>query len=110
MQSGRPMAGTRYCASSYHPVMGIPSSCDAEALKVGEDVNVLWSATVASVIPMVLRRFRIDPAVVSAPFIATLVDGAGLIIYFQEDSQADLPDLQVGKHKETKGSHRLPFA
>ena len=28
---------------------------------------VLWSATVASVIPMVLRRFRIDPAVVSAP-------------------------------------------
>ena len=51
--------------------------------KVGEDVNVLWSATVASVIPMVLRRFRIDPAVVSAPFIATLIDGTGLIIYFK---------------------------
>ncbi|WP_235212218.1 magnesium transporter, partial [Aeromonas media] len=61
--------------------------------KVGEDVNVLWSATVASVIPMVLRRFRIDPAVVSAPFIATLVDGTGLIIYF-EIAKLILPDLQ----------------
>ncbi|AHX61620.1 hypothetical protein KAM347_22540 [Aeromonas caviae] len=54
---------------------------------------MLWSATVASVIPMVLRRFRIDPAVVSAPFIATLVDGAGLIIYF-EIAKLILPDLQ----------------
>ncbi|WP_421173434.1 magnesium transporter [Aeromonas dhakensis] len=54
---------------------------------------VLWSATVASVIPMVLRRFRIDPAVVSAPFIATLVDGTGLIIYF-EIAKLILPDLQ----------------
>lgn len=54
---------------------------------------VLWSATVASVIPMVLRRFRIDPAVVSAPFIATLVDGTGLIIYFEIAKQI-LPDLQ----------------
>ncbi|MFQ2377199.1 magnesium transporter, partial [Aeromonas caviae] len=61
--------------------------------KVGEDVNVLWSATVASVIPIVLRRFRIDPAVVSAPFIATLVDGTGLIIYF-EIAKLILPDLQ----------------
>ncbi|MCP1265139.1 magnesium transporter [Aeromonas hydrophila] len=54
---------------------------------------VLWSATVASVIPMVLRRFRIDPAVVSAPFIATLVDGTGLIIYF-EIAKLLLPELQ----------------
>jgi len=54
---------------------------------------VLWSATVASIIPMVLRRFRIDPAVVSAPFIATLVDGTGLIIYF-EMAKLLLPELQ----------------
>ncbi|WP_323962751.1 magnesium transporter [Aeromonas hydrophila] len=54
---------------------------------------VLWSATVASVIPMILRRFRIDPAVVSAPFIATLVDGTGLIIYF-EIAKLLLPELQ----------------
>ncbi|MBX6341991.1 MAG: magnesium transporter, partial [Thermomicrobiaceae bacterium] len=29
-----------------------------------------------------LRQLRIDPAVVSAPFISTLVDGTGLVIYF----------------------------
>ena len=54
---------------------------------------VLWSATVASIIPMVLRRLRIDPAVVSAPFISTLVDGTGLIIYF-EIAKWLLPELQ----------------
>jgi magnesium transporter len=43
---------------------------------------VLWSAAVAAVLPLVLRRFGIDPAVVSAPLITTVVDGTGLIIYF----------------------------
>jgi magnesium transporter len=43
----------------------------------------LWSATVAAVLPLVLRRLRVDPAVVSAPLITTLVDGTGLIIYFE---------------------------
>jgi magnesium transporter len=43
----------------------------------------LWSATVAAALPLVLRWLRIDPAVVSAPLITTLVDGTGLIIYFE---------------------------
>lgn len=43
----------------------------------------VWSAIVSSITPMLLRRMNIDPAVVSAPFIATLIDGTGLIIYFQ---------------------------
>jgi magnesium transporter len=43
---------------------------------------VVWSAAVAAVLPLVLRRFGIDPAVVSAPLITTVVDGTGLIIYF----------------------------
>jgi len=43
---------------------------------------VVWSAAVASMLPLVLRRIRVDPAVVSAPLITTLVDGTGLIIYF----------------------------
>ncbi len=43
---------------------------------------VLWSAVVAAVLPLALRRLGIDPAIVSAPFITTLVDGTGLIIYF----------------------------
>lgn len=33
--------------------------------------------------PLTLKRLGIDPAVVSAPFIATLIDGTGLIIYFK---------------------------
>ena len=37
----------------------------------------------AAILPLTLRRLRIDPAVVSAPLITTLVDGTGLIIYFE---------------------------
>lgn len=43
---------------------------------------VLWTSVLASVLPMLLARLRIDPAVVSGPAICTLVDGTGLIIYF----------------------------
>jgi magnesium transporter len=42
---------------------------------------VVWSATVASVLPLMLSKLKIDPAVVSAPLITSLVDGTGLIIY-----------------------------
>jgi magnesium transporter len=42
----------------------------------------LWAATVGSILPIVLNRFRVDPAVVSAPFISCLVDTTGLVIYF----------------------------
>jgi magnesium transporter len=43
---------------------------------------VIWASFVAAILPLVLHRLRIDPAVVSGPFISTLVDGTGLIIYF----------------------------
>lgn len=43
---------------------------------------VLWASLVASVLPLVLKKLRVDPAVVSAPMISTIVDGTGLIIYF----------------------------
>jgi magnesium transporter len=35
-----------------------------------------------SILPFVLRRFGFDPASASAPFVATLVDVTGLVIYF----------------------------
>ncbi|HEV8309032.1 MAG TPA: magnesium transporter [Methylomirabilota bacterium] len=41
-----------------------------------------WSTTVGSLIPLAAQRLRIDPAVLSAPLITTLVDATGLIIYF----------------------------
>lgn len=43
---------------------------------------VVWAAFCAAILPLALRKLRVDPAVVSAPFITTLVDGTGLIIYF----------------------------
>jgi len=43
---------------------------------------VLWSVTVATIIPIVATRMRIDPAVISGPMIATIVDATGLLIYF----------------------------
>jgi magnesium transporter len=43
---------------------------------------VLWGTLSGSMLPLILRRFRIDPATSSAPFVATLVDVTGLIIYF----------------------------
>jgi magnesium transporter len=40
-----------------------------------------WANTIGSLIPLVATRFKIDPAVVSAPLITTLVDATGLAIY-----------------------------
>ena len=43
---------------------------------------VLWGSLMGSMLPLVLKRFGFDPATSSAPFVATLVDVTGLIIYF----------------------------
>jgi magnesium transporter len=43
---------------------------------------VVWGTLSGSMIPLVLKRFKLDPAIASAPFVATLVDVTGLIIYF----------------------------
>jgi len=43
---------------------------------------VLWGTLVGSMLPFILRRLGFDPATSSAPFVATLVDVTGLVIYF----------------------------
>jgi magnesium transporter len=43
---------------------------------------VLWGTLVGSILPFLLRRLGFDPATSSAPFVATLVDVTGLVIYF----------------------------
>jgi len=73
-------------------VMAVIAFGRAEILHVGSDVALVvsltifiicvWAATVAAVLPLVLKKLRVDPAVVSAPMITTLVDGTGLVIYF----------------------------
>jgi magnesium transporter len=53
-------------------------------LTVGGTVMVLavWAATVATILPIVLGKLRVDPAVVSAPFITSIIDATGVLIYF----------------------------
>ncbi len=53
------------------------------SLVVGLSVLVIcaWANTIGSLIPLVAHRLRIDPAIVSAPLITTLVDATGLFIY-----------------------------
>ena len=43
---------------------------------------VLWGSLSGSMLPFLLRRIGADPAASSAPFVATLVDVTGVIIYF----------------------------
>ncbi len=43
---------------------------------------VLWGTISGAMLPFLLRRCRLDPATSSAPFVATLVDVTGLVIYF----------------------------
>lgn len=73
-------------------VMALASYVRAWLLGVGWEVGpvvaasalciVIWAAFVGAILPLVLRRLKVDPAVISAPFISTLVDGTGLFIYF----------------------------
>jgi magnesium transporter len=43
---------------------------------------VMWGTLVGALMPLILRRLGFDPATSSAPFVATMVDVTGLIIYF----------------------------
>lgn len=72
--------------------MAVAAMIRAWTLGVGPEVTltvcltvaaiVMWASLVSSVLPLVLKKLRVDPAVVSAPMIATVVDGTGLMIYF----------------------------
>jgi magnesium transporter len=54
------------------------------ALTVGVSLIgiVMWGTLAGSMLPFILRRLGLDPATSSAPFVATLVDVTGLVIYF----------------------------
>jgi magnesium transporter len=43
---------------------------------------VLWGSLMGSMLPIALKRLKLDPATSSAPFVATLVDVTGIVIYF----------------------------
>ncbi|WP_036527409.1 magnesium transporter [Nocardia sp. CNY236] len=54
------------------------------AVVVGSTLVLIcgWAATIGGTMPLLAKKLRIDPAVVSAPMVTTLVDATGLIIYF----------------------------
>lgn len=43
---------------------------------------VLWGSLMGSMLPILLKKLKLDPAASSAPFVATLVDVTGIVIYF----------------------------
>jgi magnesium transporter len=43
---------------------------------------VLWGSLMGSMLPIILKKLKLDPAASSAPFVATLVDVTGIVIYF----------------------------
>jgi len=43
---------------------------------------VLWGAIAGAMLPLILKKLGADPAVSSAPFVATMVDVTGLVFYF----------------------------
>ena len=43
---------------------------------------VLWGSLMGSMLPIILKKLKFDPAASSAPFVATLVDVTGIVIYF----------------------------
>ncbi|HTI72055.1 MAG TPA: magnesium transporter [Candidatus Limnocylindria bacterium] len=77
---------------------------------------VLWGTLSGSMLPFLLRRCKIDPATSSAPFVATLVDVTGLIIYFSiamlvlRSTLLAPPDrdiVKVGQEKAVKAFDHL---
>ena len=44
--------------------------------------NMITAATIGTTVPMIFKKFGVDPAVASAPFISTTLDITGLTIYF----------------------------
>lgn len=64
--------------SSYGPhylLVGLTVACSLVGV-------VLFGSVIGSMLPFILRRFGFDPATASAPFVATLVDVTGIVIYF----------------------------
>ena len=42
---------------------------------------VLWGTLLGSLLPLILKKLRVDPATASSPMVATLMDASGTLIY-----------------------------
>jgi magnesium transporter len=68
--------------SAFSPIYGEHWLLVAITVAVALIGIVLWGTLIGSLLPLLLRRLGFDPATSSAPFVATLVDVTGLVIYF----------------------------
>jgi magnesium transporter len=67
---------------SRHTLYGDHYALIAAAVATSLVGVVLWGTLAGSMLPFLLRRLGFDPASASAPFVATIVDVTGLVIYF----------------------------
>lgn len=68
--------------SQFSNIYGEHSSLIALTVGIALIGIVLWGSLAGSMLPIIMKRLRLDPATSSAPFVATLVDVTGLVIYF----------------------------
>jgi magnesium transporter len=61
---------------------GLPWALVAVAIGISVISVVLWGVIIGSMLPFLMRRVGVDPATSSTPFVATIVDVTGLVIYF----------------------------
>lgn len=76
------MLGLMLGAAVYAPVTLIWNGDLALVVSLTLVTICVWATVAGSALPFFARRVGIDPAVVSAPLITTLVDATGLLIYF----------------------------
>lgn len=66
------------------PIIGWGSHLDISiVVGLALPAIIIWSTTIGSLLPIGAKRFGVDPAVMSGPFISTFVDATGLVIYFE---------------------------
>lgn len=76
------LLGTMLGAIAFVPAMLFAGRDIATVVSITLVVVCTLAAFVGSLLPLIARRIGVDPAVMSAPFITTLVDATGLIVYF----------------------------
>jgi len=64
-----------YNYGDHWKLVGVTISCSLLGI-------VLWGSLMGAMFPILLKRLKLDPAASSAPFVATLVDVTGIVIYF----------------------------
>lgn len=68
--------------STFTPIYGEHALLVALTVGISLTGVVLWGSLVGSMFPLILKRIGLDPATSSAPFVATLVDVTGIVLYF----------------------------